>query len=68
MLVFLMQLLKMMKKITLIEYPNALGLGIKFTMVYNPLFDGDIKDYKNRKDCTVKEVEIEDGTTDTNKQ
>ena len=46
------------KKLTIIEYPNALGSGIKMQMVHHPMMDGPIENYKNRSDCKVIVMEI----------
>jgi len=46
------------RKLTLIEYPNALGSGINMKIVHNPVFDGSIENYKNRSDCNVLIIEV----------
>jgi len=46
------------KKLTILEYPNALGSGINMKIVHNPVFDGPIEAYKNRPDCKVIIMEI----------
>lgn len=46
------------KKLTIIEYPNALDSGINMKIVHHPMFDGPIERYKNRSDCKVTVIKI----------
>jgi hypothetical protein len=46
------------KKLTIVEYPNALGSGVNVKIVHHPIMDGPIELYKNRSDCKVVIMEI----------
>ena len=48
----------MVKKVTMIEYPNALGSGINVKMVHHPVMDGPIENYKRSPDCKVVIMEM----------
>jgi hypothetical protein len=46
------------KKINVLEYPNVLGSDINVKIVHNPMWDGPLENYKNRKDCKIVIMEI----------
>jgi hypothetical protein len=52
------------KNINVLEFPNALGSGINVKLVHHPMFDGPLKNYKNRKDCKVITMNLDEDKKD----
>jgi hypothetical protein len=49
-----------MREVTAVKHINFAGSGTDWTFIHNPMFDGPLENYKNRDDCEVTTLKIEE--------
>ena len=48
-----------MASVTAVKHLNYGGSGMDWTFIHNPIYDGPIERYKNRTDCEVITLNLE---------